>query len=283
MAAALRGETLEVLGVKSGRIEEVFGFETADIPVKAGRVDIMARDDAGDLYHIEEQRDMTRADMCRFAAYHFFEAVQWENVTDIVLASGEVWAGKKEGGRVIRTKSGKYEPVVIDFSGRDGEKRLEEILEEVRAGTFGRQLELVFLPLYGKETGKARSMFAEKVLHFEKELYRAEKIPVTLLAATLVMSNKFVDRERLKAFWEEIKMLDIFEIAIDEGKALGILEARRETVSDDLIDRFGVVMPQILDRVKAVQNPDVLKMLHRQALKCQNLQEFESALNQLLE
>jgi hypothetical protein len=39
-------ETLEVLGVKSGRIEEVFGFEAADIPVKAGRLDIMARDDA---------------------------------------------------------------------------------------------------------------------------------------------------------------------------------------------------------------------------------------------
>jgi hypothetical protein len=138
MAAALRGETLEVLGVKSGRIEEVFGFEAADIPVKAGRVDIMARDDAGDLFHIEEQRDLTRADMCRFAAYHFFEAAQWENVTDIILASGDVWVGKKEGGRVIRTKSGKYEPVVIDFSGRDGEERLEEIREEVRAGKFDR-------------------------------------------------------------------------------------------------------------------------------------------------
>lgn len=50
MAAALRGETLEVLGVKTGRIEEVFGFEPTDISVRAGRVDVMARDETGALY-----------------------------------------------------------------------------------------------------------------------------------------------------------------------------------------------------------------------------------------
>jgi hypothetical protein len=285
MAAALRGETLEVLGVKSGRIEEVFGFEAADIPVKAGRVDIMARDDAGDLFHIEEQRDLTRADMCRFAAYHFFEAAQWENVTDIILASGDVWVGKKEGGRVIRTKSGKYEPVVIDFSGRDGEERLEEIREEIRAGKFDRPLELLFLPLYGKKTGEARSMFAEKVLLFQKELYRAEKIPVTLLAATLVMSNKFIDRERLKAFWKEIKMLDIFEIAIDEGKALGkkegIIEDRREMLIDALTERFRAVSERVSERIRSLQNPDVLRGLFRQSLRCESLKEFETLMDEV--
>ncbi len=45
IAEALRGETLDVLGVNSGRIEEVFGFEPVDIAVRAGRLDVMARDE----------------------------------------------------------------------------------------------------------------------------------------------------------------------------------------------------------------------------------------------
>ncbi|QTA86560.1 hypothetical protein [Desulfonema magnum] len=128
---------------------------------------------------------------------------------------------------------------------------------------------------------------AEDVLRFENELYREQKISVRLLAATLVMSNRLIDKERLRAFWEEIKMLDIFEIAreegeilgIEKGKILGILEERRETVKEDLIERFGVVHPRILEQIRAVQNPDVLKMLRRQAMKCQSLQEFEAVLD----
>ncbi|QTA86556.1 hypothetical protein [Desulfonema magnum] len=295
LAAALRGETLEVLGLKTGRIEEVFAFEPADISVKAGRVDVMLRDDTGAIYHVEEQRNLKKTDIFRFAAYHFLGAEQWGvNLTDIILASGEVWAGEK-GSRAVTTKSGKYDPVVIDFTERDGRKRLGEIREAVSAGTFENWLELVFLPLYGRETGEARSEIAEEVLRFENELYCEKKISVRLLAATLVMSNRLIDKERLRAFWEEVKMLDIFEIAreegeiigigkgeiigIEKGKNLGILEDRREMVTDVLIERFGVVLPRILEQIRAIQNPDVLKMLHRQALKCQNLQEFEAVLD----
>ena len=54
MGAALQGETLEVIGVKTGRIQEVFGFEPVDIAVRAGRVDLMLRDDRNAVYHLEE-------------------------------------------------------------------------------------------------------------------------------------------------------------------------------------------------------------------------------------
>lgn len=71
LADALRGETLEAIGVPTGRIEEVFAFDVADISVTAGRVDIMVRDHFGDLYHIEEERNLRKSDLYRFAAYHF--------------------------------------------------------------------------------------------------------------------------------------------------------------------------------------------------------------------
>jgi hypothetical protein len=299
--------------VKTGRIREVFGFEPADIAVRAGRVDVMAQDDTGAVYHIEEQRDMSEADMYRFAAYHFLAAEKWgKKLTDIILASGRVCAEDK----TIATESGTYSPIVIDFSKRDGRKRLAEIREAASSGDFGNlnPLEMVFLPLYGKETGIARSEMAEQVLRFESELYHAGKISARLIAATLILSNKFIDKDRLKALWEEIKMLDILEIAreegvkegkllgiqegkflgiqegkflgIQEGKLLGIQEGKllsaRGMLTDALIDRFDAVPVRVLERIGGVQNPDILKVLLRQVLKCQDIVEFETVMQQVL-
>jgi len=42
--------------------------------VLAGRVDIMVRNEEGALFHIEEQRNLSKADMYRFASYYFQDA-----------------------------------------------------------------------------------------------------------------------------------------------------------------------------------------------------------------
>ncbi len=189
------------------------------------------------------------------------------------------------GETVITTKSGRYEPIIIDFTQRDGRRRLAEIREAIQAGTFDKWLELVFLPLYGKETGIERSLMVEDMLRFETELYHADKIPVRLLVAALILSNKFIDKNRLKALWEDIKMLDIFEIAreegIREGKTLGIMEAMHEMIMKALIERFNMVTSSISEQVRRIQNPDILKGLHRQAVICKDLQEFEAVLKQV--
>ncbi|MDM8539293.1 hypothetical protein QUF70_21265, partial [Desulfobacterales bacterium HSG17] len=268
---------MEVLGVKTGNIMEVFGFEPVDIAVKAGRVDIMVRDENGILYHIEEQRNLRKSDMYRFAAYHFLAAKKWgKKVTDIILASGEVYSSEKK----IVTESGTYSPVVIDFTLRDGRKRLDEIREAVQNGTFENKLELVFLPLYGKEAGAVRSNIIEQILRFEIELYHAGKISAKLLAATMIMSNKLIQKERLKELWEEIKMLDILEIAREkgmeegeiigvqkgeiigaqEGMRLGVQEGKtqsgQEMLTDVLLERFGTIPARVPEKIRKIGNPD---------------------------
>ncbi len=294
LSAAFRGETLEVLGVNTGPIQDVFGFEPADISVRAGRVDVMFRAENGALYHLEAERNLRKADLYRFAAYHFLAAYQWgPNVTDIILTSGDVsvrdWA--------VTTESGHYSPVIIDLSTRDGLKRLEEIRGAVQEGVFENWLELVFLPLYGKETGSLRSDFAEQILRFESGLYKAGKLSAELLAAALIMSNKMVSKDRLKAIWEEINMLDILEIAkeeglkegkdlgmklgMKEGKDLGMLEATREMVVNGLIEKFAMAPSHILGRVRAVQNYDALNALFRQIFRCKDIGEFEAVLNRM--
>ena len=282
IAEALRGETLEVLGIETGRIEEVFGFEPVEIAVKAGRVDIIVRDDRDEFYHIEEQRNLTKSDLYRFAGYHFPAAKQWgKKITDIILASGVVYQGDK----TIKTRSGEYKPIVIDFSQRNGQKRLDEIRGAVEKGNFENWLELVFLPLYGKETGLERSQLVEQVIRFETELFHAEKISARLLAATLIMSNKMIDKKRLEEMWEEIKMLDILEIArekgIIEGKILGVLENTREMLTDALNEKFNIIPIRVLDQIKEIQNQDALKALFRQVFRCQRIEDFENVLARL--
>jgi hypothetical protein len=287
MGDALKGETLEVLGVKSGRIEDVFGFEPADIAVRTGRVDLMLRDENSAYWHIEEQRNLRREDMYRFAAYHFSGAKQWgSGLTDIILASGDVTFKDK----ALVTGSGRYAPMIIDFSERDGRKRLAEIREAIKKGEFVDWPELVFLPLYGKEKGKARSGMVEEMLRFDIELFREEKISDRLLAAALVMSNKMVDKKFFQEHLEVLKMIDVIDVArehgieegktlgIEEGKTLGTLEACRKMVLNLLFEKFGIVPPELSGEVKRITDQELLEFLFRQALKCETMQDFERIL-----
>ncbi len=293
LAEALRGETLEVLGVPTGRIEEVFGYEPVEIAVTAERVDVMLRDETGAFYHLEEQRNLRRTDLYRFASYHFLAARQWGvQLTDVILASGEVYAGEK----VITTQSGTYTPLVIDFTQRDGHRRLREIRDAVQAGTFEQWFELVFLPLYGKETGGARSAFVEEVLRFEADLYKARKLPARLVAATMILSNKLIATERLEALWEEVKMLEILEIArkkgieeglqegktlgLQEGKTLGQVDMARDMLMEALIERFGLIPAHLSKQIRPLDDVNVIKGLFHQALTCSSLTAFEMVVKQ---
>jgi hypothetical protein len=311
MSVVFRGETLRVLGVDTGRIEEVFGFEPADIAVNTGRLDIIFKGENGAYYHLEEQRNPRKADLYRSAAYHFFAGQQWgKNISDIILVSGDVQIGNAE----ITTQSGHYYPTIIDLSARDGHKRFGEIQKAVEKEEFKDWLELVFLPLYGKEIGYWRSKFVEKVLYFEIDLNKRNKLPDILVAATLVMANKFIEKQDLLAMWEEIKMLDILEIAqekgfekgiekgiekgfekgiekgiekgkflgLEEGKNLGMLESLQEIIVDALFERFNYTPWHILQQIRAIQNRDILKIIFRQIFRCHDIKEFEEALNQIM-
>ncbi len=302
MAAALRGQTLEVLGLKTGRIEEVFGFEPVDLAVKAGRVDLIVRDEKGALYHIEEQRDVSRADMHRFASQHFSAAAQWgHKITDVILASGNSTVSTHS----LTTANGHYEPIFIDFATRDGRKRLAEIRQAVASGDSANLMELVFLPLYGREQGNARIDLAEQVVRFEIDLFKQKQFSDKLLAATLIMANKLLGKERIKELWEEIKMLDIIEVAMEKGEEAGFKKGEetgfkkgeetgfkkgkdegeftgiQKMLMALLIEKFSPIPQHVAIQIKKIQDSDVLQSLFRVILRCEDLSEFEAALNRV--
>jgi len=302
MTEVLRGETLDFIGLKIGRIQDVFGIEPADIKVTAGRVDIMVRNEEGALFHIEEQRNLSKADMYRFASYYFQGAKKWgDQLTDIIIASGDVYSGKK----TIAASSGAYHPIVIDLSERNGWERLDVIRKAVAENDLSGLSELVFIPLYGKAKGRLRSKLAVEVVQFEKELLKSEAMDIKFLAATLILANKMIDKETLNELWEEIKMLDIIELAREKGEEIGLkkgeeaglkkgrkkgeeaglkkgMESAHEMILDTIFALFGNLPIDLIEKVKSIYHLEVLKLIHRQAMKCKNIEQFREILNQTM-
>jgi predicted transposase YdaD len=190
----------------------------------------------------------------------------------------------------------------VDFTEKNGPKRLAEIRDAIKAGAFTHWLELVFIPLYGKERGETRSRFVEEVLRFESDLFHAQKISARLLAATLILSNKLIDKQVLYQIWEEVKMLDILEVArekgieegklqglqegklqgLQEGKLQGLQEGMVEMVIEVIVERFGIIPIRLSEQIRSIHNHDALKGLFHQSLQCQSLQDFEKSLQQVL-
>ncbi|MDM8525113.1 hypothetical protein QUF80_17215, partial [Desulfococcaceae bacterium HSG8] len=273
LSEIFRGQTLDVLGIETGEIRRVCSFKPSEISVSAGIMDIIFEDVTGRAYHLEEQRNMTEEHLYRFASQHFSAAREWrDNITDIILVSGRPYTGRRE----IRTLAGTYSPVIIDLTERDGQKRFKEIREAVNRGDSSAFPELVFLPLYGRSGEEERGQFVKKVIKFEIDLFRQDKMPVMLVAATMIMANRQIDKSTFQELWEEMKMLDIFEYAreltMEEGEKKGRLENAREMVIEALEESVGIVPAHIADEVMSVSRPDILKGLLRQAVKCKEIE-----------
>ena len=281
IAQQFKGKTLDIFGIESAPIVDVFTYEPVEIKIQTSRLDLIFRDVNGHFFHCEEQRNITSDDFYRFCIYHFQAARKFgHNITDILLISGRPYNGPV----TIRTNSGFYQPVIIDCSQKNGHERLEEIKQEIKTGNYSRLIELIFLPLYGKEKKDDRSYLAQKVIRFEIDLLKQDKTYENLVFATLIMCNKIIDRQLLKEYYEEVKnMLDILEIAredgMQQGMQKGMLQEAKDTLIEILEEKIGVVPGRIIEKIKTIHTKEPLKGLLRQAVKCNDLQHFEGQLN----
>jgi len=102
------------------------------------------------------------------------------------------------------------------------------------------------------------------------------------VAATLIMSNKILDKETFTKLWEEIKMIKAFEFAeeigYDRGKNEGALTTAKMMLIEALEETIGVVPDYIDKKIQQISNQTTLKGLFRQAIKCNNINEFNQKL-----
>ena len=249
-----KGRTLEIFDIETMPIIEVFNFEPVDIAMHTGRIDVMLRDEVSALYHLEEQRDMKIEDLYRFSVNHFQAVRQYgNNITDVILISGQPYQGKYE----IETSSGTYYPMIIDLTEKDGWKSLEKIKKEVYNGEYQNLMELIFIPLYGKYQSEERNKLALEVLNYEVKLIKSDKLMSNLFMATIIMSNKIVDKELLKSLYEEVKnMLDLLDIAREDGMEKGM----NQIVSRLVAKKFNMDKNYELPLLAKLSKEDILNL-----------------------
>ncbi len=83
---------------------------------------------------------------------------------------------------------------------------------------------------------------------------------------------------------EEGKTLGIKEgklLGIEEGKEEGKLEATRKLLLNLLLEKFKGMPMRVSDRIKQIQDPDILEFLFRQAFRCEDMKAFEGVLSRL--
>ena len=179
----------------------------------------------------------------------------------------------------------------IDFTDRNGWKRLQEIQDAVNAGNLDDLVELVFIPLYGNEEKNQRSLLVEKVLEFELDLLEQDKMFEKLVIATIVISNKLLEKNKLLQIYERMKnMLDFLRIAKEEGekegekkgekkgRKEGVLEGVRAMVIETLKIRFNLISDEISNKIYSITNRDTLSSLLKQAIVSPTLPEFKNKL-----
>jgi len=283
LSQAFKGQTLSVLGIETAPIKRVCSFKPVEIAINTGVVDVIFEDENEKSYHLEEQRHMTESDLYRFAAQHFSVAKEWrDDVIDIILISGRPYNGK----RIIKTQSGLYQPTFVDLTERNGKERLKQIREAVESGDTSSLLELAFLPMYGNNDDVDNKEFVKDIIRFETELFKKDRTKELLIAATLIMSNKILDTETFDKLWKEIKMIKAFVFAeekgydrgMNEGFDKGALATAKTMLIEALEETIGVVPEYIEKKIQQISSQTALKGLFRQAMRCNDIKDFDQKL-----
>ncbi len=82
----------------------------------------------------------------------------------------------------------------------------------------------------------------------------------------------------MNELWEVIKMLDIIELAMEKGEKKG-RESAQEMVLDTIFELFGNLPSDIIVKIKSISHLEILKRIHRQALKCRDIEQFQNILD----
>ena len=158
------------------------------------------------------------------------------------------------------------------------------------SGDTSSLLELAFLPMYGKNDDLDRKEFVKEVIQFEIELLKQDPTKELLVAATLMMANKIIDKETFDELWKEIKMFKVLEFAeekgydrgydkgTNDGYDKGALNTAKMMLIEILEETIGIIPDYIDKKIQQISNLTTLKGLHRQAIRCNNLNDFNQKL-----
>ena len=168
-----------------------------------------------------------------------------------------------------------FQYTVYDFSARSD--------QEIK-GTVILQATLMALKYI---TGHEPAKHLNKIFSLFKGLTKSNtalEYIETLLTYIASTTDKITEQDIQKA----IQQIDMEEIMptlmqkwIEKGRVEGIILGAQEMLMDTLMERFGIPDPAISGKIKAIIDKDILKALHRLAIRVDSLQEFKEQINKI--
>ena len=161
--------------------------------------------------------------------------------------------------------------------------KLWDYTDEITAGELKELAPLLILSSREKDE-KVLAKSRELILSSGDEKWRADALSLAVTVAGRYFSKEFL----LKFFKEELEMLkeaSIVQDWINEGMEKGMEKGQIKTLQEDILDvlaeRFGLIKKGIGKKIMSVNDPLVLKSLHKKSVKVASLEEFARSLEEI--
>jgi hypothetical protein len=139
-----KNEIIDFLGVDLPKIDAFLETEFSEIETSEERLDLNFKLEDSSILHLEEEADISRKDLIRFASYDLKLYNRYQDkIRTVILCVN----GFQDSKVKLDIGSLRYSATVIDMSKRDGNSKIKEIKRKIKEDEEVNVLELIFLPL----------------------------------------------------------------------------------------------------------------------------------------
>lgn len=222
-------KSLDFLGLSLPPIVSFMETEIAEVDTTDDMMDLNFRLEDGSILHLEEETNLSRKDLIRFAHYDLRLYNRYQAVIHTVVLTPSTGSS---GTKVLNTGNLQYNVIQLILGMRDGDRLITEIQSALERGETVNELELIFLPLM-KSTLPVDALL-RKTIELEKQIPK-EELRNKVRELTLILANRIVDKEILDELWEELQMLKIIKYAEEKGMKKGIEKGREEGKEEERV------------------------------------------------
>ena len=245
-------KSLDFLGVKLPSITSFMETQIPEVDTTNDMMDLNFLLEDGSILHLEEETELSRKDLIRFAHYDLRLFKKYNTrIHTLVLTPAKGTPGTK----VFDTGGLQYSVLQIVLKNWDGDNFISQLESALKKGEPVNELELIFLPLM--ESRLSTGELLRKTIELENQLPDPD-VRSKVRELTLILADRIVDQKILDELWEELRMFKVIKYAEDKGLEKG-KEQERENVAknmlslgieDDLVMKATGLEQSIIERLK---------------------------------
>lgn len=182
-------KSLNFLGVDLPSVSSFLDTEFPEVETTNDMMDMNFRLKDGSILHLEEETDLSRKDLIRFAHYDLRLYNKYNTTIHTVVLTP---ANRSPGTKILDTGNLQYNVLQIVLANRDADLLLARITTALEKGDPINELELIFMPLMKSRLN--RTELLRKTIELEKKLPKSE-FREKLRELTLILADKIVDRK----------------------------------------------------------------------------------------